>query len=219
MSKFPKGKEFEKAPEGNHPSVCVGIYDIGTQKVTFQDKPKDTRQCILVMQLVEEKTSEGENVTIGNTYTFSAGPKSNFGKLLKPWVGGNPEELDPATLLLRQGMTSVVHGTSKAGKTYAGISAITAPPKGVKIQKPTEPASSFFFSYEEDEDENPIPESVTFDEEDFKSCPDWVKKKIVASEEYPIALANIENGGWENPNAKGKKKVAAKAAAKTGKKK
>jgi hypothetical protein len=211
MAKFKKGKEFEKAPAGNHPAVCVGVWDIGTQEVEFEGKKKETPQLIVQHQLVEERTSEGENMCIHGTYYFGASAKSNLGKLLKPWYGvSDPETIDPATMLLRPSMLTVVQGVSKKGKAFSNIEALSMPPKGLKIAKSTEPATSFFFDFEEDEEGNEIPESVTFNEDDFKAVPDWVKKKIVASKEYPIALANNENGGWVNP-AKGKNKKAAPA--------
>jgi hypothetical protein len=213
MAKVPKGKEFEKAPEGNHPSVCILVCDLGTQEKEYEGKKYDSRQIKIGMQLVDERTTEGENMCIYADYTFSDKSK-NLAKVIKAWTGEVLDDCDPATLLMRPALTNVTRTESKDGKkTYANISAITQPPKGVKVTKATEPALSFFFEFQYDEDEQPIPESVTFDEEDFKALPDWLKKRIVQSQEYPIALANNENGGWEGAK-KGKGK-AAKAATKT----
>jgi hypothetical protein len=220
MAKVPKGKEFEKVPEGNHPSVCVGVYDLGTQTVKYKDKTYDAHQIRIMQQCVELRTEEGENMCIHGDYTFSDKSK-NLAKIIKSWTGQDIADLDPATLLLRPGLTNVVHTTTNENKTYANIAAITMPPKGMKITKATEPASSFFFEFEYDDEDNAIPESVTFNEEDFKAVPDWIKKKIVQSKEYPIALANNENGGWEGAKkGKGKAaKTATKTPAKTAKKK
>ena len=204
MAKVPKGKEFEKAPAGTHPSVCILSCDLGTQDKEYEGKKYKSRQIKLGQQLVEERTEEGENMCIYADFTFSNKSK-NLAKIVKAWTGEDLDDMDPASLLLRPGLTTVIHNQSKDGKkTYANVSAITAPPKGVKIQKATEPALSFFFDFEEDVEGNPIPESVTFDVDDFKALPDWIRKIIVKSDEYPIAMANNENGGWEG--SKGKKK-------------
>lgn len=221
MAKVPKGKEFEKAPEGNHPSVCILVCDLGTQEKEFEKKKYDSHQIKIGMQLVDERTEENENMCIYADYTFSNKSK-NLAKVVKAWTGETLDDLDPATLLLKQGLTNVTHTVTEAGKTYANISAITQPPKGMKITKATEPALSFFFEFEYDEDDMPIPESVTFNEEDFKALPNWLQKKIVQSKEYPIALVNNENGGWEGAK-KGKSKTAkpatkATTSAKKGKK-
>jgi hypothetical protein len=210
MAKVPKGKEFEKAPAGTHPSVCVGVFDLGTQEKEYEGKKYKSRQIRLMQQLVEERTEEGENMCISADYTFSDKSK-NLAKIVKAWTGTDLDDTDPASLLLRPGFTTVVHNKSKDGKkVYANIEAITAPPKGTKVAKPTEPALSFFFDFEEDGEGESIPESVTFDADDFKALPDWIKKKIVQSDEYPIALKNNEDGGWVNPDkaGKGKGKVA-----------
>ena len=214
MAKTPKGKEFEKAPAGSHPSVCVGVFDLGTHEKEYEGKKYDSRQLRIMMQLVDERTEEGENMCISADYTYSNKSK-NLAKLIKGWQGTDLDDLDAAQLLLKPGITTVVHTESKdKKKTYANISAITPPMKNQKITKATEPALSFFFEFEEDEDGEPIAESVTFDMDDFKALPEWIKKKIVQSDEYPAALANIENGGWEG-GSKAKKKT--KAAGKKGK--
>lgn len=214
MAKIPKGKEFEKVGEGNHPAVCVGVVDLGTHEKEFKGKKYDSHQLRLIFQAVDQRTTEGEAMTISKDYTFSDASK-NLKKDVKAWIGQDLSSVDPATLLLRQGNITVVHNESeKTGKTYANIEAITGLVKGQKVTKHTETPVSFFFDFEEDDDGNAIEESATFNQEDFDALPNHIQKIIVQSNEYPIALANNENGGWEGAKKSAKKKAAPAKGAK-----
>lgn len=141
---------YEIPPADNHPSVCVAIIDLGTQRVDgFQGAPaKDTHQVYLVWELTEAKvTGTNNNHLIGNVYTLSYHEKAALRLMLEGWRGTkyqDGEEIDLGAVLGRACLLSVIHQTSKSsGKNYAKIKGVAKLPKGMTAPKPQKTPSAW----------------------------------------------------------------------------
>jgi hypothetical protein len=179
--------DFEQLPAGSFIARCYKMHDIGTQ--TMKDGKKSRKVWIyfeILSELVRTETEDGEVIkmqdirmndgrpfSIQQQYTLSVHPKSNLGQDINKWRGTpfTKEELesfDITKLLGAWCRLDIVHNDSEDGtKTYANIEAIkytTKKPAGVN---PT----SWWSVSEPDVDA-------------FEDLPDWIKKKVEASEEW-----------------------------------
>lgn len=188
----PKSKEFELCPEGQQNLECIGIVDIGTQKVTFEGKEKDVPQIVFVFQAVDEKTSDGGAMTVMQTYTNSDSPKGNLFKMLCAWfnVKEIPANFEYDQCLGRGGVGTVAWNDKKSWAKLVNLASL---PKGYKIAKATEKKFSFYLD--------------EFDEEAFNNLSDYFKGKIMESKEAAELFAPQE------PKAKATTKAPAKVAA------
>jgi hypothetical protein len=83
-------------------------------------------------------------------------------------------------------MLNITHKTSKDGsKVYAEIGSISTLPKGLACPKQIN--ESFIWTYE------------NFDSERFAKLPDFLKNKMVTSDEYKLAIS----GGQEHESQSG----------------
>lgn len=80
--KAPADGEYEKAPTGTHPAVCVAILDMGTQVQEFQGKKTDQHRLFFVWELVTEQMKGGNNHVVGIDLTLSLNEKAK----LRQWI-------------------------------------------------------------------------------------------------------------------------------------
>lgn len=195
--KPPKQSNYELAPEGTHPAICVEVIDLGTQPQTFQGQPKaPARMVRFAWQLIHETQSDGRPFTIGNDYAFSMGKKANFRKMLESWIpksvmdaAGGVENFDIKDLINKGCLVTIAHRTSGTGNEYANVTGVTSLAKG--MQKPTPVADPLYFSLERDE----------YNKADFDRLPDWLRDKVKASPEWAELQApkpTRQNGGMSD---------------------
>lgn len=181
---------MELIPAGVHLARCIGLIDLGTQKLTFDGKDKQVHQVRIEFELPTETYEYEEEVdgkkekktgtrVIGTNFTVSLSGKATLRKFLESWRGlkFTKEELegfDLAKVLGKTCQLQIIH--SEDGK-YANISTALPLMKGIEV--PEGKRDLVTFSIEEDEKGN-----VTgFDEEVFDKLPEWLQTKIQDSKE------------------------------------
>lgn|SRR3990167_3708594 len=179
-----EGGSYEPVPAGNHVARCISMIHLGTLKQEFQGKQTELNKIRITWELPEEtkvfKEENGEQpYTVSKEFTLSMNEKANLRKFLESWRGkGFTEEeakkFDVTKLLGVPCMLSVIHKTSKQGKTYADISAVSTLPK--KTVCPEQVNPSFEFNFYE------------WNKEKFESLPDWLKDKMKQSKEYKFIV-------------------------------
>ncbi len=188
------GADFEPVPAGTYPARCYSMIHIGHIVEQFKGESKTMNKVRLSWELPTElkvfKEENGEQpMVISKDYTLSMHEKSNLRKDLESWRGKGftveeSESFDITNLLGVECQISIIHKTTKAGKTYANISAISTLMKGTSC--PEQVNKSFEFNYNQ-----------PFLQEEFDALPDWLKDKMRTSQEYK-ALHNPEDNNLDD---------------------
>ena len=153
--------EFEKFPlpdEGTVQAVCAGVWDLGLQSTPFVDErtgqPKVQHKIVIAWelnQMIDAPESEyhGKPYMLSKTYTLSLGEKANLRHDLESWRGKPFTDaevtggFDVSKLYGVNCLVGVAHVT-KNDKTYANITSILPPLKGMEkmtpVRKQDEPA-------------------------------------------------------------------------------
>lgn len=168
---------------GAHPARCVGVIDLGVQHNDFNGK--DQEKVLLMFELPDERIQvDGEDKPrwLSKRYTASLHEKASLRKDLDAWRGKpfTAEELkgfDLASVVSAPCLITVTH-TERNGNTYANISGVSKPMKGMEI--PPLENEPVIFSIDSDN-----AESV------FKTLPNWIKDTI---EKSPTWSARFPNG-------------------------
>lgn len=169
------GGDFTPAPAGTHLARCVGVISLGTQA---PNNPQfNAAFKVMVVWELPDEIVPGKEIalTVQKEYSCFLSDKANLRHDLESWRGRpfTPQELegfDVAQVLDVPCMISVIHKTSAKKTIYATVTAVSKLPKSV-FAKPR------------------VNELVHFEIEQgrdttFQSLPEWVKKKIEASEEW-----------------------------------
>lgn len=139
MPQIPQTK-WELAPEGTHVAIGAKFIDLGTQTVkAFKEgeEDKEVRQCLVVWDLPNEKTSTGANVTVRKKYTYGTSSNGNFFKDICAWFGlKSLAGFDVDSIIGKPAMVTVQHSDNG---NYANVKSVTSVPKGTKVPKSTEP--------------------------------------------------------------------------------
>lgn len=169
-----EGSTFTPIPPGTHQARCFAVIDIGTQ---HSEMYADTYKVIVMWETPHERVTidkEERPMTIQKEYSLSLGKKSNLRKHLETWRGKpfSKEELEGfevANVIGAPCLLSVVHKQSANGNTYANIEAVSAVPKGMEIVPLFHKTAKY--------------DLIDGDNEVYKALPEWIQKKIQASEE------------------------------------
>ena len=174
------GTNFAPVPAGTYVARCFSMVHIGTIPEEYQGETKEQNKVRISWELPTEKKvfneEKGEQpYSVSKDFTLSMHEKANLRKFLESWRGrgfteDEAKSFDVTRLLEKPCMLSVIHKTSKQGKTYAEISSVSTLPKGFECPPQINP--TFEFSFE------------NFSQEKFDSLPDWLKDKIKTSKEY-----------------------------------
>lgn len=178
-------KTFDPAPEGTHIARCYGCVSLGTQ---HSEQFADSFKIMLMFELPFEliKTEEGEKpMTISKEYTLSLGKKATLRKHLDAWRGRsfNEEELkgfEVSNVVGAPCQLTVVHAMSGKGSTYAKIETITGLAKGMTCPAQAHPS----IKYEIEDGGNEV----------YSKLPEWIRKKILASEEQHPSTNTAASG-------------------------
>lgn len=179
MSLKLRHKEKSVAPpleNGVYFAVCVGVIDLGHQySPTFKTS---TEKLMFMFEIPSERIEvDGEDKPrwISQEYTNSDSPKAKLPSVLSAWLGrelskDDLKEFDTRTMLGRAATLQVLQSPNKKGEIYANIAAITGLPKGIPAPQP--------------ENELMIFDMDSPDEKVLEKLPEWIQKKIKASDEY-----------------------------------
>jgi hypothetical protein len=177
-----EGKKRELIPTGNYAARCYKMIQIGTVEEIVQGKHVIQPKVRIGWELPTEKKvfneANGEQpYVIEKEYTLSLYETSNLRKDLKSWRGKDFTEeqakcFDITVLIGVPCFLNIIHNPSKKSPSvfYEAIAGITPIPKGFEIPKQINP--TFELSYDK------------WNEEKFDSLPDFVKDKMMTSEEY-----------------------------------
>ena len=129
----------ELAPSGNHPAVCVGIYDLGTQKTKSMGEDKYIPQLLFIWEISavkQEGEYKGQRFHVNRRYTNSDHPKSNLRKDLCSWLNKflTDDEMKAFDLdsLKNEGcLVTMANKEAANGKTYSNITMVASMPVGM----------------------------------------------------------------------------------------
>ena len=154
------GGDYILPPEDNHPAVCVGVIDLGTQRQPkYQSaEMEDVHLIYLLWELVE---IEGQPV-LGRQFRASLHEKSGLRHFVNSWVGQqrDGEKFNVFSLAGKPCLLNVIHEVKEKG-TFARIEGATPLPR-IK-GKPMELSA-------------PSHEPVALTVEEFAEVPKWVPK-------------------------------------------
>lgn len=175
-------KEFRPTPEGNHMAVCFRVIDLGTQRWEYNGEPQIGRKVLIAWELHGEDEEgkpltmdDGRPLSVSSTYTLSLGKKAVLRSHLESWRGKAFTEqemagFDVSQLLGQPCMVTIKH-TSKNGKTYANVAAVSRFPAALKAHKPAAVNPLQLFDISEP------------DADVFEALPEWIQTKINESVE------------------------------------
>ena len=173
-----QGPSFPTVEAGTHHGICYSVVDIGTQ----YNKKFDSyaRKVVIIWELPDLRGEfEKDGVTrdlprvISKTYTLSLHEKSNLMKDLTSWRGKAFTELeltgfDVRKLAKANCLVQVIH-TQKGEKTYANVATVAKLMSNMEKREPENPV----VIYDMGTDGTTFPETL----------PEWIRKKIMQSEE------------------------------------
>ena len=175
MTFTPKKSQRELIPEGNHPAICYGVVDLGTQDTGFGPK----RQMKIFWEFPKLRIDlerDGNTVNlprvINKDYNPILHPKSNLAIHLTSWRGKSfsrdeMDSFDFFSLIGRACQLTIVHQESKLGMLYDKIISVVGP---ATVAEPENPPMKYAF------------------EEHGKDIPDgvygWLQDLIKESPEY-----------------------------------
>lgn len=170
-------------PDGLHPAVCIGVYDIGThQSKTWGNW---SRNVVIVWELPEQLMTDGRPLTISRQYTLSLHKKAGLRADLEKWRNRpfTEEEVGGFDLLKLLGKPCQIQVMNKVtnGEKYSNVAGIMMPTgKPVKATNPLR-------SYSIDDNGKTIPDGI----------PEWIVNKIKASQEWTQQPAGHDDASDE----------------------
>lgn len=172
---------FEPIATGNYPARCYSMVHIGTVEETILGVTKKLNKVRITWELPSElkvfKEENGEQpCVISKEFTLSLHEKATLRSFLKNWRGKDftdeeAKAFDIEKLVGAPCMLNITHKTKKDGSgVYAEIGSVSAMPKGFVC--PEQINQSFVFTYDD------------FSEEKFNTLPEFMRNKMVNSDEY-----------------------------------
>lgn len=184
-------KTFTLAPAGTHVARVYRFMNLGTRFQEFQGKTKDYPDTLITFTLElpnemnefeyeDKETGEKKQVSkpfvISREFTLSMGRKSNLRPFVEGIIGTSLSDEEAGNFDIEQlvGMAcqaTITHTKSKDGeRTYANLTSVAPLMKGVEA-----PAAI----------NAPVIQDVkTMSFDEIKDLPDFVRNKIVVSDEY-----------------------------------
>lgn len=135
--------DYENAPAGMHVARCVGLIDLGTQTVTWQNDVKHQRKVRLVFELPEAKMTDGRPFSISRRYTLSLSKKSALRRDLVSWRGREFTKEEEAGFELKNVLGAPAFLNVIEEGEYANISTISPIPRKTKAPKQINPSTYF----------------------------------------------------------------------------
>ena len=177
------GSNFTPAPEGTFVARCFGVISLGTQSSPMF---APAFKVMLMWELPTETITINNELTpmvVSKEYTLSLGKKANLRRDLESWRGRafTDEELKGFAvekIIGQPCMLTISHKTSGGGKVYAAIAAVTKLLKGVEVGGEHHKR----VHYEIEHGKNSV----------FQSLPEWIQKKIAASDEMTNPAIDTE---------------------------
>ena len=163
---------------GLTPAICIGVFDLGTQKVNVKGHDKLQRKVHLLFEIPSETYEvDGKKVprTISRRYTFSYDTRSHLYRDLSSWRGKELDanecsEFDLVSVLRAPCTLNIIHRRGEDnGELYANVDSVLPKPTD-PLPEPVNPVVSYSIK----DNGEAIPEDV----------PEHIKAKIRASVEF-----------------------------------
>lgn len=172
----PNEKEFETCPSGTFAGRCYRFVDLGTQPKEYMGATTLKRMVGISWELPDELMKDGRPFSIYQRYVWSMSEKSTLRKHLESWRGQKFVDtdfgeggFDTKKLIGAPCMIGVTHSV-KGDKTYANISSISRPLKGLEV--PPMVNEQLYFSLED------------FEQSAFEKLSQGLRETIMRSPEY-----------------------------------
>jgi hypothetical protein len=130
--------KYKPHPDGTFPAVCVDVVDLGRRVNAFEGKVKISPKIALVFR-TGERREDGEYFDVAAEFTASMFDRATLRHFLESWRGKAYTEDQVADgvpiskLCGQSALISVMHATSKQGRTYAKIATVMKLPKGMAV--------------------------------------------------------------------------------------
>lgn len=180
---------FDLVPAGNHVARVYRFLHLGTAPETYMGEEKMMNKIMIGFELLNEtkvfKEERGpEPYVISREYTLSMGEKANLRKLVEGMYGvalqdGEADAFDLMGLVGEACLLNVVHKKSEKGTTYAMIQGASPIPKGMTVP----PAHN----------KPQVLEYASWNEDLFRSFPDFIKEKFAKSVEFKKMRGIVSN--------------------------
>lgn len=158
---------------GVYVAICVGVIDLGEQyKENFKNYSNEVQ---IVWELVGETVEvDGEQKPrqLSRTFAFATTKKANIRAVISSWNGKtySDEEFGEIELFDQIGKPCQLNVVLNDTGEYANVESVIPLPKGMPVPTTTTP---------------PIKWDIEqWDDEKFKSLPDWVQDRIKKSTQY-----------------------------------
>lgn len=177
---------------GTYISVCVGVVDLGTQ---YSEAFKKSDHKVMIIFEIPSVTVEVDGEIkprwLSQQYSVSLNEKSNLYKTLTSWRGRalTAEELSMGfdiSAMIGQGcMIQITVEEGSDGGQYNKLNSVIGLPAGVPVPQLQNPAIKF--------------DMDAWDDEVFKSMPDWIQDKVRKSQEYEEMHAEVKRVAFDTP--------------------
>jgi len=78
-------REYEKIKPGLINAICVGVWNIGKQKIEFQGEVKFKTQVIIGFEVQQRHSEKDEPMLQLSKFNMSLHPKSNLAPMIESW--------------------------------------------------------------------------------------------------------------------------------------
>lgn len=78
-------REFEKIKPGLINAICIGVWNIGKQKIEFQGEVKFKTQVIIGFEVQQRHSEKDEPMLQLSKFNMSLHEKSNLGPMIESW--------------------------------------------------------------------------------------------------------------------------------------
>jgi len=173
---------FDREPiaAGSYAARCYSMIQLGTNEEVIQGVAKKLNKVRITWELpTETKVFREENgeqpLVISKEFTLSMHEKSTLRQFLESWRGKTFTEkealsFDVTALIGKPCLISISHKVAKNGNTYANLTGVNLLPKGMEC--PAQINADQVLAFDD------------FNEDVFNSLPDFLKDKIVSSDEF-----------------------------------
>lgn len=160
---------------GTYIGLCVGIYSIGEQETSYNDKTRYVEQIVITFEfpgVTIEIDGEEKPRQLSRTYTASTSERSGLRKLLKTWRGkdfASSDEMADFELTAMLGHSALIQVLQNENG-YANIESVIPLPAGM----PDPSTSTELMSFDVED----------WDDKRFEALPEWIQEKIKNSTQW-----------------------------------
>lgn len=127
-------KTFEKPKAGLQNAICVGVWNVGRQKIEFQNEVKFKDQIIIGFELEQRSTDRDEPMLHLEKYNMSLHEKSKLAPVVESWFSKklNDSErynYDLRTLIGKRATLNLIENGD-----YINISTVLPPQESNKLE-------------------------------------------------------------------------------------